>query len=225
MKRSGAALATAVLLALGSGAAAQDEEQDAFAAELAGQWQIVPVDGGRACTVTLGLVPATGGWHAGPDAQCDSTAPASIGTAGWTFADGMRLLDANGATLMRFEEDETALPSSPNLAAPAYYIVPVIPGYERLRQPREWAGPWQFTAKGQRACVLQFGPPEQISAQDSGGTVTVRGCRDAGLRRMNRWYVEGMTLLLTGPGDQQIAFAPSSAAAHRSDDGRWRLTR
>jgi hypothetical protein len=40
---------------------------------------------------------------------------------------------------------------------------------------------------------------------------------------MNRWYVEGIRLILAGPGDAQIAFAPDGAETHRSDDGRWRL--
>ncbi len=214
-----AALALALTVPVGSTA----QEAPEMAAELAGAWQIVPVDGSLACTVTLGLEPARGGWRAKPDALCATYAPAAAQAAAWTFEDGMRLLDAKGATLMRFEEDETALPASPSVAAPQFFLVPAIKGFERLRQPGEWEGPWQFTAKGQKPCILQFGPPANLDAPQQGGRVTVRKCRSKALAGMNRWYMEGMRLLIAGPGDAQIAFAPDGAETHRSDDGRWRL--
>ena len=216
----------AAALLLGTPAASQEDEDggsDAMAADLAGDWQIVPTDGAPACTVTLGHVRALGGWQASAEALCAATAPAAAGVAGWTFADGMRLLDAKGATLMRFEEDETALPASPSVAAPAFYLVPAIPGFARLRQPAEWEGTWQITAAGQKPCVLRFGPPEQRDGLHQGGRVTLQRCRNKALARMNHWYLEGMQLMLAGPDDAQIAFAPGGAETHRSDDGRWRL--
>ena len=224
MKRGAAALVLAALLAVSAGAQ-ESEVSPEIAVDLAGPWQIVPVDGAPVCAVTLGTAPAPGGWRAEIDPLCRTQVPVAADTAGWTFADGMRLLDAQGATLMYFEEDETALASSPSVAAPAFYLVPAIPGFARLRQPREWEGRWQFTAQGQKPCVLQFGPPRQIDGQHSGGTVSVRRCGSAQLRRMNRWYAEGLSLTLAGPQDAQIAFAPDGAASHRSDDGRWRLAR
>ncbi len=218
-------LAAALALVLAAGAAAQEDTggSQAMAADLAGDWQIVPVDGSPACPVTFTLAPARGGWQARAGALCATYAPAAAKAAAWTFEDGMRLLDAKGATLMRFEEDETALPASPSLAAPQFYLIPAIPGFERLRQPGEWEGPWQLTASGQRPCILQFGPPANLAAPQEGGRVTVRKCRNKALARMNRWSMEGMRLLLAGPGDAQIAFAPDGAKTHRSDDGRWRL--
>lgn len=224
MKGGAAALVLAALLAVRAGAQ-ESEGSPEIAADLAGPWQIVPVDGSAVCTVMLGTAPAPGGWRAEIDPLCRTQVPVAADTAGWTFADGMRLIDGQGATLMHFEEDETALPSSPSVAAPAFYLVPAIPGFDLLRQPGEWEGRWQFTAKGQKPCVLQFGPPRQIDGQHSGGTVSVRRCGSAQLRRMNRWYVQGLSLMLAGPQDAQIAFAPDGAHHHRSDDGRWRLAR
>ncbi len=198
-------LAAAAALVLSVGAEAQEDEGGSLA---------IPVDGSPACPVSLTLAPARGGWQARAGALCATYAPAAAKAVGWTFEDGMRLLDAEGSTLMRFEEDETA---------PQFYLVPAIKGFERLRQPGEWEGPWQFSAKGQRPCVLQFGPPANLDAPREGGSVTVRRCRNKALARMNRWYVEGIRLILAGPGDAQIAFAPDGAETHRSDDGRWRL--
>ena len=218
-------LVAALALALSVEAAAQDDEGGSLelAAELAGEWQIVPVDGRRACTVKLGLEPARGGWRAAPDPLCATDAPAASKAVGWTFEDGMRLLDAKGGTLMRFEEDETALPAFPSVAAPQFYLIPAIAGFEALRQPGEWEGAWQFNAKGQKPCILQFGPPANLAAPREGGRVTIRRCRNKALSRMERWYMEGMRVLLSGPDDAQIAFAPDGAATHRSDDRRWRM--
>ncbi len=216
----------AAALLLGTPAASQedvDQGSAAIAADLAGDWQIVPTDGAPACRVTLGLAPARGGWQASAEVLCAATAPAAAGVAGWTFEDGMRLLDATGATLMRFEEDETALPSSPSVAAPAFYLVPAIPGFARLRQPAEWEGTWQITTAGQKPCVIRFGPHEQRDALHQGGSVTIERCRSKALARMDHWFLEGMQLMLAGPDDAQIAFAPDGADTHRSDDGRWRL--
>ena len=218
-------IAAAVLaIVLGVSVAAQEgEEASGMAAELAGEWQVVPLDGSPACPVSLTPAPARGGWAARPGPACATYAPAAAKAVGWTFEDGMRLLDAKGGTLMRFEEDETALPASPSVAAPQFYLVPAISGFERLRQPGEWEGPWQFSAKGQRPCILQFGPPANLTAPREGGRVRVRKCRNKALARMDRWYMEGMELMLAGPGDAQIAFAPDGSETHRSDDGRWRL--
>lgn len=212
-------LAAALALTFAVAAQAQDDVGTGMAADLAGDWQIVPVGGTPACTVTFGLAPVQGGWGAKPDPLCAANVPAAAAATAWTFMDGFHLLDARGETLMRFEEDETALPASPSVAAPAHYLVPAIPGFERLRQPDEWEGPWQVSAKGEKPCILHLGPP----GQHRGGSVSVRRCRSAALRRMNRWYVEGMRLMLAGPDDTQIAFTPDGADTHRSDDGRWRL--
>lgn len=216
----------AAALLLSTPAASQEDAEDgsdAMAADLAGDWQIVPTDGAPACLVALGMAPVRGGWQASTEATCADTAPAAEGVAGWTFADGMRLLDAAGGTLMRFEEDETALPSSPSVASPAFYLVPAIPGFARLRQPTEWEGQWQITAAGQKPCVLRFGPPELRDTLHQGGSVTIQRCRSKALARLNHWYLEGMQLMLAGPDDAQITFAPDGAETHRSNDRRWRL--
>ena len=209
------------LLALGSAAAAQDDGPDAGVAEdFAGEWQIVPADGAPVCAVTLGSGDVSGGWQAA--ARCAGSPAAA--TAAWTFADGLQLRDAGGAVLMAFEEDEGAVLSSPSVAAPAFYLVPAIPGFTRLRQPGEWAGVWRIAGKGNHSpCVLRFGPPSVIDGQHVGGTVTPVRCRSAALGRMDGWYLEGLDLMLTGPDDAQIAFSPDGAATHRSEDGRWRL--
>jgi hypothetical protein len=219
------AAVVALALALAAGAAAQEDESGTadIAVDLAGEWQIVPVDGSPACPVSLALAPARGGWQARVGALCATYAPAAAKAVGWAYEDGMRLLDDKGGTLMRFEEDETALPASPSVAAPQFYLVPAIPGFQSLRQPGEWEGPWQFSARGQKPCILQFGRPVNLDAPREGGSVSVRQCRSKALARMNRWYVEGMRLLLAGPDDAQIAFAPDGAETHRSDDGRWQL--
>ncbi|WP_162290994.1 AprI/Inh family metalloprotease inhibitor [Erythrobacter colymbi] len=209
------------LLALGSAAGAQDDGTDASIAEdFAGEWQIVPADGAPACAVRLGSGEVSGGWPAA--ARCEGSPAAA--TAAWSFADGLQLRDAGGAVLMAFEEDEGAVLSSPSVAAPAFYLVPAIPGFARLRQPGEWAGVWRIAGKASRsACVLRFGPPARVDGQHLGGSVTPVRCRSAALGRMDGWYLEGMDLMLTGPDDAQIAFSPDGAATHRSEDGRWQL--
>lgn len=218
-------MAAAAALVLSASAAAQGDGsmRRAMAADLAGDWQIVPVDGSPVCALSLTLAPARGGWLARMGSGCDAVVPAMARTVGWTFENGMRLLDAMGNTVMRFEEDDTALPTSPSLAEPRFYLVPAITGFARLRQPGEWAGAWQVVAKGQKPCILQFGPLADPAAPRAGGPVTARRCPARVLARMNRWTVEGMRLLLSGPGDALIAFAPDGAQTHRSDDGRWRL--
>lgn len=207
-------------------AAAPDAAVDAtLAADLAGEWQIVPTDGSAVCSVTLGLASARGGWQASARTPCAASVPAAARVAGWAFDDGMELLDAQGAILMRFEEDETALPASPSVTTPAFFLVPAIPGFARLRQPRDWVGTWRVSAarRNRKSCVLMFGPPASRKVQAAGGSVATRHCRSTELARMKRWYVEGMHLILAGPADTQVAFAPDGPETHRSDDGRWRL--
>lgn len=91
-------IAAAAALALSASAAAQDDGsmRRAMAADLAGDWQIVPVAGSPVCAISLTLAPARGGWLARMGSGCDAVVAAVARTMSWTFANGMRLLDAMG---------------------------------------------------------------------------------------------------------------------------------
>lgn len=147
-------LAGMLALAAAHPAAAQVPE---MVRDTAGSFLVVPVDGSAACSLVLGTAPVgKERWSARPDPGC-ARRVGIAGVTAWRLLDGILLLDAAGRTRMTFAEDETALPTSPDLMNPRHYLVPRIAGFTHLPGVAEWARSWTITRPGQRGCSITLG--------------------------------------------------------------------
>ncbi|PSJ39432.1 AprI/Inh family metalloprotease inhibitor [Allosphingosinicella deserti] len=212
----------ALLLAT-SGAEAQ--VGDEMIRETAGRWQIIPADGSPACSIVLTATPdGAERWRAQPEPACAARVPASRGVTGWRLADGMVLLDARGRARMTFVEDETAVPTSPDLINPRHYLMPAVAGYTHRLQPAEWAGTWKIMQTGKRSCTitLRQAPPGNGGAA---GTVTAACPRGSVPARLERWSLEDLKLILWGKNDLVLAFEPAPHGRWIAEPGAWSLAR
>ena len=221
--RNGAAMMTRGLFVAAAAAAlvGPAAAQAPMVRELAGRWQILPTDGTPGCEIALTATPAgPARWRAIPERACATRVPESRGVVAWTLRSDTLLLDARGRARMTFVEDETALPSSPDLQSPRHYLIPRIPGYTRVPLPADLVGRWTLGrrggAGGGRRCALTFA---------AGGRLRRDGaCQAAGIAKgLTRWAVDGLDVLLSGPGDAMLLLSPVRDRRYVADG--WVLAR
>lgn len=209
------------LVALAGPASAQSE----IIRDMAGPYQIVPTDGSPACGIQLTAERTGTAWRARPDPNCAARVPPSAGVVAWQPDDGIVLLDARGKQAMTFVEDETALPSSPDLQAPAHYLVPRIAGYTHLPQPSELVGRWTLRSPARAPCMVSLIATPAYSSAPRRGIALGKGCTGNPLSRLSRWSMEDMKIILWGSGDTMLAFAPAADNRYVTEPGGWVLSR
>jgi hypothetical protein len=123
---------------------------------------------------------------------------------------------------MTFVEDETALPSSPDLTNPKHYLVPAIQGFTHLLQPREWVGSWKIVQRGKRGCTITL---RLGTADGEGGSVSAACAKGSVPARLERWSLEGMNLMLWGKNDLLLAFAPTANGRWVAEPGAWSISK
>lgn len=194
--------------------------------DMAGMYQIVPTDGTASCEIQLSAERAGQAWRARPDPACGTRVRASAAAVAWRPMGGITLLDGKGKVVMTFVEDETGLPSSPDLQSPAYYLVPRIAGYTRLPQSSELVGKWTLQRRGRPPCQLSFTATPAGSSAPRRGITLGRGCAGAPLpRRLTRWSMEDMKIMLWGPGEEMVALEPVADDRYVAEPGGWVLSR
>ena len=217
-------LALAVVAMTASSATAQTANKIVY--ELSGNWWIFPVDGSPGCGVRLGPIMAGPERHeAEPDKTCATHVAASKGVVAWRPLDGMILLDAKGQARMTFIEDETALPSSPNLVAPEHYFVRAIPGFTRLPQAGDLIGEWIIARPRSGPCRLRFEQTARPTGPERRVVLAAPLCNGRKGVFGATWVMEGLGFVLAGPGDAFTAFRPVGAGRYVSLTGGMTLTR
>jgi hypothetical protein len=194
--------------------------------DMAGPYQIVPTDGGAACGIQLTAEPIGKAWRARPDPSCAARVRASTVVVAWRPMDGIVLLDAKGRPAMTFVEDETALPSSPDLQSPKHYLVPRIAGYTRLPQPSELVGRWTLRSRDRAPCTITFTATPAYSSAPKRRITLGKGCAGRPLPgRLTGWQMEDMKIMLWGPDDTMLLLEPVSDNRYVAEPGAWVLSR
>ncbi|TRW15169.1 AprI/Inh family metalloprotease inhibitor [Glacieibacterium frigidum] len=199
--------------------------------DMAGNWQVLPVDGRPGCTIMLTAKSAGAeSWAAKPEASCATRLPALKNVNAWRLQDGVALLAGPARVALSFIEDETTLLSSPDLIAPKYYMIRAIAGFTHVPQAGELAGEWTIT-QGRTACSIRL----QGGAIGQSGTRVAKpapACTGTA-RKLDHWWFEGLTLLIGGPDDRLVQFHPTgdtrfageSTGPNGAPIARWSLTR
>lgn len=216
-------LALAALLLAAGPATAQAPE---FVRDMAGRYQLLPTDGSPACGIALTAERAGAAWRARPEPSCAARVPASARVVAWRPLDGIVLLDSRGAPAMTFVEDETALPSSPDLQAPKFYLVPRLAGYTHVPQPPELVGRWTLKRRHGAICTVTLFATPAYSSAPRHGVALGRDCTAKSTPgRLTRWRIEGLKIMLEGPNDALLALEPLSDRRYVGEPGAWELAR
>lgn len=218
MLRHAAALSVLLVAAPAAFAQASDE----IIRETAGEHQLVPTDGKPVCTVALTPVRIAPDTYRATPRACPGI-PALARVTSWRLLDGTTLLDARGNTVMHFVEDETALPSYPDLQRPLFYLVPEMPGFTHLPRHDEWAGAWKLKRQGKPICTITLSTTRNGTGDDTRKLSAASCSRQSPASRLRVWELDGMQLMLWGPNDQQIALEYASPG--RWTGGGWTLSK
>ena len=221
MKRR-AGVSLAMVIATAGSAYAQSQQ---FVREIAGSYQIVPTDGSAVCGIQLTAEPLGKAWRARPDPNCAGRIRISAVVA-WQPSDGIMLLDARARPAMTFVEDETGLPSSPDLQSPTHYLVPRITGYTHLPHPSELIGQWTLRSRGRPPCLLTLTAGPAYSSAPRRGITLGRGCAGQPLpARLTRLAIEDMKIMFWSAGNDMLALEPVADNRYVAEPGAWVLAR
>ena len=153
------AVAALGLAALAATAHAQAPLGDAAKAMTNGTWELSNADRDKRCTVTFRADPAAAGMRLEFDKGCVGQFPFIADVAGWTLADNdfLRLLDAQGKSLLEFSEVETHIYEAPRPGEGILFIQASTAVGPPPKQAEQMVGYWGLVrGSGKPICTLSL---------------------------------------------------------------------
>ena len=136
---------------------AQAPPSDAAKAMTNGTWEFSNADRDKRCVVTFRTDPAAAGMRLEFDKGCVGQFPFIADVAGWTLAenDFLRLLDAQGKSVLEFSEVETHIYEAPRPGEGILFIQASAAVGPPPKQPDQVAGDWGLVrGSGKPICTL-----------------------------------------------------------------------
>ncbi len=217
MRARAALIALGLALGLASIAAvgrAQEPAGDAVAA-MVGTWEFANADRDRVCAVTFRADPGPAGMRVEFDRQCATLYPFVAEIAGWRIAenDFLRLLNAQGATVLEFSEVEGGVYEAPRPGEGILFIQNAGAAGPAPRTAAEVAGEYGVMRGGKPVCTLA------LADAPVGAELALRVLQpcDAVVTRFApvAWQVERGELVLRGAKGQIWRFEEEGENAWR----------
>jgi hypothetical protein len=190
-------VAIAMLLAAAAPVAAQKAPPPALgeaAKAVLGTWEFSNADRDKICTVTFRNTPAAIGFRVEFDANCHNLFPLVADISGWIFRDQdlLRLVDANGRSLVEFSEVEDGIYEAPTPGVGLLFLQ--NPATTEAKRPDQVAGEWTLRRGSQPVCTIAL----MTDAAGDGFALRLKPGCDATIARLNftRWRLDRDELLL-----------------------------
>lgn len=208
--------AAVAMLSLASGAFAQAAPSDSDAARLVGApWEMANADRDKVCDVTFKTDRAAQGSKVEFDPNCGNLFPLVKDIVGWKFAENdlLRLVDANGKTLIEFGEVETGVFEAPTPGVGLLFLQAPGGAVSASRPADDMFGEWVFTRAGKPICNVT------LDSNGSGGQYPVKlrpNCDPAIAQQgFTTWTMDQGELLLTPSRGAPWRFEEMDAANFR----------
>jgi hypothetical protein len=163
-----------------------------------GTWEFSSADRDRICTATLKSDPAPGGFKIEFDNNCGNLFPLVNDVVAWKFPENdlLRLLDAQGKSLVEFSEVEDGIYEAPTPGVGVLFLQNAVAAAGPAEKPpEELAGNWLLTrGSGAPLCVFTLA----TTVQGEGMALTVKpGCA-ASIAQLNftQWHLDKGELVL-----------------------------
>ncbi len=204
-----------VSFALAQTPAAQPPALGESAKGLIGTWEFSNAERNKICIATFKSTSTPVGFKVEFDANCGNLFPLVQNVSGWRFPDNdlLRLLDAEGSTLVEFSEVETGIYEAPTSGVGVLFLQNAAAAGPAPKPPEQVAGDWAVTRGGAPICVLTLA----ATAARDGFALTVKpGCK-AEIVRLNfsLWRLDRGELVLTPPRGNPWRF-------EEIDNASWR---
>jgi len=145
--------------AIGATVHAQAPLSDAAKVMTNGTWEFSNADRDKRCTVTFRTDPAAAGMRLEFDKGCVGQFPFIADVVGWTLADNdfLRLLDAQGKSLLEFSEVESRIYEAPRPGEGILFIQASTAVGPPPKQAEQMVGDWGLVrGSGRPICTLSL---------------------------------------------------------------------
>ena len=184
---------------------------------LLGTWEFSNADRDKVCQATFKADPTKVGFKVEFDAECAGKFVLVNDVAGWTFPEGdlLRLVDAQGKTLVEFSEVESGIYEAPTPGVGVLFLQNAAAAGSPPKAPEQVAGEWTVTRRGAPVCTLTL----SASPAKDGYTLIVKPGCDAAIARLNfaQWRLDRDELTLVPARGNPWRF-------EESDANSWRRT-
>jgi hypothetical protein len=206
-----------VIAALVAGPAMAQTAMTDSGKELLGTWEFSNADRDKICQATFKADVTKVGFKVEFDADCAAKFPLVNDVAGWTFPEGdlLRLVDAQGKTLVEFSEVESGIYEAPTPGVGVLFLQNAAAVGPPPKPPEQVAGEWTVTRRGARICSLTL----TATPANDGYTLVVKPGCDAAVTRLNftQWRLDREELTLVPARGNPWRF-------EEVDAGSWRRT-
>lgn len=163
---------------------------------LLGVWEFSNADRDKICQATFKADVTKVGFKVEFDTDCAAKFPLVSDVAGWTFPEGdlLRLVDAQGKTLVEFSEVESGIYEAPTPGVGVLFLQNAAAVGPPPKPPEQVAGDWTVMRRGTPVCGLTL---SATPAKDGYTLIVKPGC-DAAITRLNfaEWRLDREELTL-----------------------------
>jgi hypothetical protein len=190
-------IAAFLALCLGSAAFAQAPATLGEQAKaVLGSWEFSNADRDKICTANFKGDRTTVGFKIEFDANCGNLFPLVNTIAGWVFPENdlLRLLDAQGHSLVEFSEVEDGIYEAPTPGVGVLFLQNAAAAGPPPKPPAEIAGNWVITRANVQLCAVTL---STATARDGFALTVKPGC-DATVTRLDfaQWRLDRGELVL-----------------------------
>ena len=182
---------------------------------MVGTWEFSNADRDKVCTVTFKSDRTTVGFTVEFDKNCTNLFPLVADIAGWNFPENdlLRLLDAQGKSLVEFSEVEDGIYEAPTPGVGVLFLQNPAGAGAPLKSPEQVAGDWAIVRGGKPLCqlILATDPTED------GMAVKIKPGCDPAIARLNfaQWKIDRDELMLTPARGNPWRFEEADASSWR----------
>ena len=182
---------------------------------MVGTWEFSNADRDKICTATFKTDPTKVGFKVEFDANCGELFPLVRDVAGWTFPENdlLRLLDAQGKTLVEFSEVEDGIYEAPTPGVGVLFLQNPAGAGAPSKSPEQVAGDWAIVRGGKPLCQLTLA----TDPTDDGMAVKIKPGCDPAIARLNfaQWKIDRDELMLTPARGNAWRFEEADANSWR----------
>jgi hypothetical protein len=191
------AIALVAIFSVGAAQAQTPPTLGDSAKAVVGTWEFSNADRDKICTVTLKNDPLPAGFKVEFDKNCGNLFPLVNDIVAWNFPENdlLRLLDAQGKSLVEFSEVEDGIYEAPTPGVGVLFLQNPAAAGAPPKLPEQVAGEWAIVrGSGAPLCQLTLA----TSAVQDGLAVTVKPGCDPAIARLNLtlWRIDRDELML-----------------------------
>ena len=209
------AIALVAIFSVGAAQAQTPPTLGDSAKAVVGTWEFSNADRDKICTVTLKSDPLPAGFKVEFDKNCGNLFPLVNDIVAWNFPENdlLRLLDAQGKSLVEFSEVEDGIYEAPTPGVGVLFLQNAATAAPQPKPPEQVAGNWAIVRGGKPLCQLTLA----TDPTEDGMAVKIKPGCDPAIARLNfaQWKIDRDESMLTPARGNAWRFEEADANSWR----------